>query len=131
MSEFMMKIATVLSRCLLGLIFVVFGLNGFFHFLPLPPPSEGPASQFLSAMEESGYFQIVMMLQIIGGALLLTGYYLPLGMTLLGPIVINILMFHVFMDPKGLPVALLISGLSLFLLWRWRRRSWFSGLLRP
>jgi uncharacterized membrane protein YphA (DoxX/SURF4 family) len=123
-----MKVATLIARVLLGLIFVVFGSNAFLHFLPMPPMS-GPAGEFIGAMYATGYLQVVAALQVIGGALLLVGRYVPLGLTLLGPIIVNIDLYHLFMDHPGLPLAILVSALSLFLLWR--NSGAFAGLLRP
>src|SRR6266480_2568498 len=114
-----MKIATTIVRILLGLIFVFFGSNAFLHFLPMPPMS-GHAGEFIGAMYATGYLQIVAALQVVGGALLLVGRYVPLGLTLLGPIIVNIDLYHIFMDQSGLPLAFLVSALSLFLLWRHR-----------
>src|SRR5947209_12445553 len=110
-----MKILTIIARSLLGLIFVVFGLNAFLQFIPMPPP-QGLAGDFMKALFMSHYFYVVALLQIVGGALLLIGRYVPLGLTLLGPVIVNILLFHVFMDPSGLPLALIVAALSLFLL---------------
>ena len=123
-----MKVAAIIARVLLGLIFVVFGSNGFLHFIKMPPMS-GPAGDFIGAMYITGYLQIIAALQVIGGALLLIGRYVPLGLTLLGPIIVNIDLFHIFMDHSGLPMAILVSALSLFLLWR--HRDAFAGLVRP
>lgn len=122
-----MKVAAIIARVLLGLVFVVFGLNGFLHFIKTPP-MEGPSQAFMGAMFTTGYLNVICLLQIAGGALLLAGRYVPLGLTLLGPIIVNIVLFHVFMDRNGLPVALVVAALSLFLLWQ--NRSAFAGLLR-
>ena len=122
-----MKIATIIARVLLGLMFVVFGSNGFLHFIPMPP-MHGPSGDFIGAMAGSGYLQVVAALQVIGGALLLLGRYIPLGLTLLGPVIVNIVLFHVFLDRNGLPMALLVSALALFLLWRYRTN--FAGLVQ-
>src|SRR5213076_1498595 len=100
-----MKIITIIARSLLGLIFVVFGLNAFLHFIPMPPP-EGQAGAFSGAMFQSGYFYVVAVLQILGGLLLLSGLFAPLGLTLLGPVIVNILLFHIFLAPGGLPTAI-------------------------
>ena len=81
-----MKIITHISRFLLGLIFLVFGLNGFLHFIPMPPPS-GVAGQFLGAIFVSKYLLVVSGLQVISGALLLINRYVPLALTILGPII--------------------------------------------
>jgi putative oxidoreductase len=99
-----MKILTHISRFLLGLIFLVFGLNGFLHFIPMPPPS-GVAGQFLGAMFVSKYLLVVSGLQVISGALLLINRYVPLAVKILGPIIVNILLFHGLMNPAGIGLA--------------------------
>src|SRR5882672_1601446 len=121
-----MKIATLIARSLLGLIFVVFGSNAFLHFIPMPPP-EGLAGDFSKALFVSHYFFVVAILQITGGALLLLGRFVPLGLTLLGPVIVNILLFHIFLEPSGLPLAVVVGALALFLLWA--NRQAFSGLI--
>jgi putative oxidoreductase len=123
-----MKIATIIARSLLGLIFVVFGANLFLHFIPLPPPPEGPARDFMTALFVSHYLYVVGALQIVGGLLLFTGRWTPLGLTLLGPVIVNIVCFHALMAPAGLPMAGIVSALAAFLLWRhWGN---FAGLLK-
>ena len=124
-----MKIATIIARSLLGLLFVVMGLNIFLNFIPMPPPPEGPARNFMMALFMSHYFLIVGALEVAGGALLLTGRYLPLGLTLLGPVIVNIICFHAFMEPSGLPLAIVVAALALFLLHRYREH--FAGLVKP
>ena len=123
-----MKIATAIARSLLGLIFVVFGSNMFLHFIPMPPPPEGPARDFTMALFVSHYLYVVGALQVAGGVLLLIGRKVPLGLTLLGPVIVNILCFHLLMAPAGLPMAILVSLLALFLLWRYREH--FAGLVK-
>jgi putative oxidoreductase len=103
-----MKILTNVSRFLLGLIFLVFGLNGFLHFIPMPPPS-GVAGQFLGAMFVSKYLLVVSGLQVISGALLLIDRYVPLALTILGPIIVNILLFHGLMNPAGIGLAVFVT----------------------
>lgn len=122
-----MKIATVIARVLLGLIFVVFGLNAFLHFLPMPPMS-GPAGQFMGAMVVTGYYSIIALLQIVGGVLLLAGRYVTFGLTLLVPVIVNIIMFHLFMSHAGAGLAVIVTLLALFLLWNYRRN--FTCLLQ-
>jgi len=112
---------------LLGLMFVVFGSNAFLHFIPMPP-MQGPSGEFIGSMNVTGYLKVIAALQVIGGALLLFGRYVPLGLTLLGPIIVNIVLFHIFMDRSGVLMALCVSAASLFLLWRYWES--FSGLLR-
>ena len=123
-----MKIATIVARSLLGLIFVVFGSNMFFHFIPMPPPPEGPAREFMTALFLSHYLYVVGALQVVGGVLLFTGRWTPLGLALVGPVIVNILCFHVLMAPAGLPMAIVVSLLALFLLWRYREH--FAGLVK-
>ena len=123
-----MKIATIIARSLLGLIFVVFGSNMFLHFIPMPPPPEGPAREFMTALFLSHYLYVVGALQVVGGVLLLIGRKVPLGLTLLGPVIVNILCFHLLMAPAGLPMAMVVSLLALFLLWR--HRGNFAGLVK-
>jgi putative oxidoreductase len=103
-----MKILTTISRFLLGFIFLVFGLHGFLHFIPMPPPS-GVAGQFLGSMFVTKYLLFVFAIQLIGGVLLLINRYVPLALTILGPIIVNILLFHGLMNPDGLGLALLVT----------------------
>src|ERR1700683_1811472 len=100
-----MKILTHISRFLLGLIFLVFGLNGFLHFIPMPAPS-GVAGQFLGSMFVTKYLLFVFAIQFIGGGVLLFNRYVPIPLQTLGPIVVNILLFHGLMNPAGLGLAL-------------------------
>src|SRR5213595_2101645 len=99
-----MEIVIIIVRILLGLLFVVFGLNGWFHFIPLPP-RQGRAAEFIGAMIGTGYFNVILILQVVGGLLV---------------VIVNIMMFHLFMDRKGIGLALFILVLSLFLLWQYR-----------
>ncbi|HMJ06740.1 MAG TPA: hypothetical protein VK474_10835 [Chthoniobacterales bacterium] len=122
-----MKVATIIVRILLGLLFVVFGSNAFLHFLPMPEMS-GPAGNFIGSMNATGYLLAIAAFQVVGGAFLLLGRYVPLGLTLLGPVIVNIVFYHVFMDRSGLGMAIAISVLSLFLLWAYRNA--FAGLVR-
>jgi len=123
-----MKIATIIVRLLLGLVFVVFGSNIFLHFIPMPPPPATLAGDFSKALMQSHYIYVVGLLQVIGGLLLLIGRYVPLGLTLLGPVIANILLFHIFLDRSGLPLAIIVAVLALFLLWRYWTN--FAGLVK-
>jgi putative oxidoreductase len=123
-----MKATTIVVRVLLGLVFVVFGLNIFLQFLHMPP-MQGPAGDFAGAMAKTGYMQAVGAFQVAGGLILLIGRFVPLGLTLLGPVIVNILLFHVCMDPSGLPMAIIVAVMALFLLWR--HRANFAGLVKP
>jgi uncharacterized membrane protein YphA (DoxX/SURF4 family) len=107
-----MKIAVLIARILLGLLFLVFGLNGFLHFIPMPPPT-GLAGQYMGALFVSHYLTVIFLVQVIGGVLLLLNRFVPLALTLLGPVLVNILLFHSFMAPAGLPLALVATVLWL------------------
>ncbi|HEU6447989.1 MAG TPA: hypothetical protein VFV23_06090 [Verrucomicrobiae bacterium] len=123
-----MKIATIIARLLLGLIFTVFGLNAFLHFIPMPPPPAGLASDYFQALFMSHYFYVVAVVQIVGGLILLGGRFTALALTLLGPVIVNILCFHIFLNHQGWQLAAAVSVLALFLLWRYRGN--FAGLLK-
>lgn len=123
-----MKIIATIARVIAGIIFVVFGLNAFLHFLKMPPPT-GQAGAFMGALFTSGYFYVVAALQIAGGLLLLAGRFVPLGLTLLGPVIVNILLYHFFLNLDGLPLALVVTVLALIVLAHYRAH--FAGLLKP
>ena len=114
MSSIQNKLPTV-ARYLLGLAFFVFGLNGFLHFLPQPPMS-GPPANFAMAMLATGYlFPLVKGTEVIVSLLLLSNRFVPLALTLLAPVMVNIVAFHAFLAPSGLalPLVLLIAHLYL------------------
>ncbi len=124
-----MKYAIIIVRVLVGLLFVVFGSNAFLHFIPMPPPPLGDAGAFIGALMNTGYLYVVATLQVLGGLLLLSGRLAPLGLTLLGPVIFNILCFHIFFDRTGLGMAIVISILALFLLWAYRNK--FPAIFQP
>jgi uncharacterized membrane protein YphA (DoxX/SURF4 family) len=103
-----MKIAALIARIIMGLIFVVFGLNGFLNFIkgPLPP---GLAGQFIGALIQSHYVWLVAGAQVIGGLLVLANRYVPLGLAILAPVIVNILAFHALMVPAGAQMAILVT----------------------
>jgi putative oxidoreductase len=121
-----MKTASQIARCLLGLIFLVFGLNGFFHFLHTPGPT-GVAAQFFDAIFVSHFYVVIFLLQIVP-ALLLSNRYVPLALTILGPIIFNIVCVHIFMIRAGLPLAIVVT--ILWLLAAYSVRSAFSGIFQ-
>jgi len=123
-----MKIATIIARVLLGLVFVVFGLNAFFNFIPMPPPPKNQAGAFTEALFSSGYLYAIKCFEIGGGLLLLIGWKVPLGLTLLGPVIVNILFYDIFLDHSALPMGIAVAALALFLLWA--KRSAFAGLVK-
>jgi putative oxidoreductase len=122
------KIATIIARVLLGLIFVVFGSNAFLHFIPMPPLPQNLAGDFLRVFFASGYVYVIGAFEVIGGAFLFVRPFVPLGLTILGAIIVNILVFHTLMAPEGFPPALVVTALELFLLWQYRAA--FAGLMR-
>ena len=122
-----MSKAVLAARFVLGAILVVFGLNGFLHFLPQPPLPEG-AMKFAGALFETGYmFPFIKLTEIVSGVLLLIGY-VPLGLVLVAPVVLNILFFHGFLAPEGLPLPLVMLALGLFL--AWSNKQAFTGIFR-
>lgn len=123
-----MKLASTVARYLLGLIFLVFGLNGFLHFIPQPPPPPGPAGPFLGALVLSHYLVPIFLLQLLPALLLLAGRYVPLALTLLAPIIVNIFLYHTLMAPSGLPMALIV--ILLWILAFLNVRSAFAGIFQ-
>ena len=105
-----MKYIVTIARILLGLIFVVFGLNGFLHLLPTPQ-YQGIAGQFIGAIFTSHFYIVVFLTQLIGGLFTLANRYVPFGLLLLGPVLVNILSFHIFMAPAQIPLALVATVL--------------------
>ena len=121
-----MKIVTLIARLLLGLIFVVFGLNGFLNFINMGPMPSGLAGQFIGALALSHYFWVVAALQVAGGALLLVNRYVPLALVLLGPVIVNIILYHVFLNSSGAVLAIVVV-----ILWGivfYSHRQYFSGI---
>ena len=84
-----MKYVIIIVRILLGLMFAVFGSNGFLHFIAMPP-MQGQAGAFIGALISSGYIYAIAAIQVLGGLLLLIGRFVPLGLTLLGPVIVNV-----------------------------------------
>lgn len=115
-----MKIATTASRYLLGLLFTVFGLNGFLHFIHQPPPANPIAIEFFVAVSASHYMAVVFLVQIIGGVLLLAGRFVPLALAILAPVLVNILDYHITMDPSGIGPGLFATLLWVVLFLRYR-----------
>jgi hypothetical protein len=120
-----MKIATTIARILLGLVFVVFGSNPFLHFLPMVLPP-GLAGQFLSILIQSHHVLFIGGIQVLGGALLLVNRYVPLALTLLGPVIVNILLYHLLLDHTGLIVAIIVAICWGIVFYRYRQN--FAGL---
>jgi uncharacterized membrane protein YphA (DoxX/SURF4 family) len=110
----------LVARSLLGLIFFVFGLNGFLHFLP-QPPMPAAAGAFAGALAASGYlFPLLKATEVVAGAMLLAGLFVPFALTLLAPIVVNIVAFHLFLAPGNWGVVGLVLAAQLYLAWTHR-----------
>jgi putative oxidoreductase len=122
-----MKIAVLIARILLGLIFVFFGLNAFFNFLHAPMPT-GLAGQFMGALFMSHFFVVPFGFQVLGGLLLLSGRFIPLALVILAPILVNILTFHLTMAPGIMPG--LVCTILWFIVFAGHRSS-FAGILDP
>ena len=120
-----MKIVSIVARILLGLMFVVFGLNGFLNFLHMPMPA-GVAGQYMGALFVSHYLAVVLLVEVVGGVLLLSGQFVPLALVLLGPVIFNILLFHSTMLPSGLPPAL-VAAILWFIIFSGHRQA-FAGI---
>jgi putative oxidoreductase len=122
-----MRVAALIARYLLGLVFLIFGANGFLHFIPMETPP-GVAGQYMGALFVSHFLVVVFLLQLVPAILLLIGRYVPLALVLLGPVIVNIFFFHALMAPAGLPMALLV--IILWLLVFYSVRSAFAGIFQ-
>ena len=115
-----MKIASVIARYLLGLMFTVFGLNGFLNFIHQPPPPNPLAIQFFVATGASHFAAFFFAAQLIGGLLLLSGFFVPLALTILAAELYNILAFHLTLAPAAIAPALVASVLWIFVFLQYR-----------
>jgi hypothetical protein len=109
------------ARYLLGLIFFVFGLNFFLHFLPMPAPPPA-AGAFFGAMMQTGYVLVlVKVTEVTSGLLLLANRYVTLALALLAPVIVNIVFFHAFLEGAAtLPLPLVILALEIYLAYSYR-----------
>jgi len=120
-----MRVVGLICRFLLGLIFLVFGLNIFLGFIPMTPPAGAPG-EFLGALVKTTYMMtIVGTTEVLGGVLLLVGL-VPLGVIILAPLIVNIIAFHVVLEPTGLPMALIVAAMEAIL--AFLNRSAFAPL---
>lgn len=120
-----MKILTVVAQVLVGLVFVFFGSNGIFNFLHAPMPP-GPGGEFAKLLFDSHYILFVGAVQVIGGALVLSNRFVPLGLTLLGPVIVNILLFHGLLNHEGWQPGAVMAILWIFLFFRYKGN--FAGI---
>ncbi len=122
-----MKIAAVIARYLLGLMFTVFGLNGFLNFIHQPPPTNPLAIQFFVAISASHFAAFFFAMQLIGGLLLFSGFFVPLALTVLAAELYNILAFHLTLAPASIAPALVACLLWLLVFLQYRNS--FNGVL--
>lgn len=124
----MTRMLPVAARSLLGLVFLVIGLNGFLHFMPNPPMPQR-AGEFMGALAAAGYmFPLIKGTEVIAATLLLSGRLVPLALVLLAPVIVNVALFHLFLAPSGFAMVAAIVGLELYLAWTYRDS--FAPLLR-
>jgi hypothetical protein len=123
-----MKYVIPTCRILLGLIFFIFGLNNILHFIPMPLPS-GDALTWFGIMAAHGIMTFVGVIMTIAGLLLLVGRFVPLALTLIAPIIVNILLYHALLWPHGFVPAAIATVLEVVLLIAFWRS--FAPLLIP
>ena len=109
-------------------MFLVFGLNGFLHFLP-PPPAPPAGDAFLGALAAGNVMTVVKGFETVIGALLLAGRFVPLALVMLVPIAVNIVLYHATFDPAGVVPGVVVAAMLTFLLWAYRAH--LMPLLRP
>lgn len=114
------KKAPTVARIVLGALFLLFGLNGFLQFLPMPPVPE-KAGAFLGALAATGYmFPLIKGTEVVAGILLLSGRFVPLALTVLAPVVVNILAYHAALAPEGLPLPIFLTVVGVYLAYAYR-----------
>jgi putative oxidoreductase len=121
MSTKIKSVSVIIARVVLGLIYFVFGLNFFLHFLPTPPSAGGVADAFVGGLFQSGYFfPMLKSIEVVLGALLLIGLFVPLSLVILMPISLNILLFHAFLTPGNATMGIVIVLVHVYLAWAYR-----------
>lgn len=115
-----MKIGVLTSRILLGILFLIFGLNDFLHFIPVPPMPPSDGLTFANIMLAHHYMTFVGGLMVIASVLLLIGRYIPIALVILGPILVNILLYHFLLDQSGAITGVIATLLEIFLIWAYR-----------
>lgn len=130
MSTKVKTISTSVVRSLLGLIYVIFGLNFFLHFLPMPSAQPEAAESFIGGLFQAGYFfPMVKGIEVLLGGFLLLNFFTPLSLIILAPISLNIFLFHAFLSPAGVPISILILALHIYLFWAYKKS--FNTILDP
>lgn len=116
-----MRYVTIIVRSLLGLMFLVFGLNGFLNFIPAPKDIPQEIIAVTGSLVAAGYMQVVAATQVLVGVLLLINRFVPLALALLAPILIGILTFHIAMQPATIGPGVVATAMELYLAWAYRR----------
>ena len=124
-----MKVGSTIARFLLGLLFTVFGLNGFFHFIPTGPVPSGHAGEFFGVLYATHYMVPVFAIQLVSGVLFFANRYVPLALTLIAPVIVNILLFHVLMNPGGIAPGV-VAAVCWSIVFASVRTA-FDGILKP
>ena len=126
----MMKYVDIVAHILLGLVFAVFGLGGLLNLFPQPELDQ-TAAMYMSGLVSTGYFMTILKLvEAVGGILLLTRRWVPLALVLLAPVVVHIFLFHAFLAPEGMPMAVALVVLEAYLGFVVYRKS-FKTVLQP
>jgi hypothetical protein len=123
-----MKIVVAIARILMGLVFLVFGADKVFHFFPQQPLPPGPAGQFMNALFSTKYIAFIGLCEAIPGLLLLINRFVPLALTILGPVIVNILLTGVLMAHAGLPSGIVVTALWFVVFWS--VRGAFAGIFQ-
>ncbi len=121
-----MKIVSMIARILLGLAFLVFGMNHYLNFLPMGPMPAGAAGQFMGVLVSTKYINVVALFEVVPAIFFLFNRFVPLGLALVAPVLFNILLFLALMEPSNLPVPLVLT--VLWFLVFYPLRSSFAGL---
>jgi uncharacterized membrane protein YphA (DoxX/SURF4 family) len=122
------------ARVLMGLVFLVTGLNGFLNFLPRPATMPEGVAAFAGALLQTGYmFPLIAGTQLVVGVLLLSNRFVPLALVVIAPVIVNIVAFHAFLDPSGIGPGALVLVLEVYLVWAYRKayRPMFGARARP
>ena len=119
------RIATAIARVLLGLMFLVFGLNGFLNFMPQPKEMPQEIMTVTGSLMKAGYMTVVSGAEVLIGVLLLFNRFVPLALAMLAPIIVGILTFHIFLAPTTIVPGIVVLLMELYLAWAYR------GAFRP
>src|ERR1041385_5005741 len=119
------RIAPTIVRILLGLMFLVFGLNGFLNFIPAPKDMPQDIMTVMGALMKAGYMTVVSGAEVLVSVMLLTNRFVPLALALLAPIIVGIITFHVAMAPATIGPGIVVLVMELYLAWAYR------GAFRP